>query len=169
VSQRAHTTRIRLARRTASCWRVAFDNPPLNTFGPETMLQLNKIVTALETNEHVKVVVFDSAVDGFFLHYNFLARLQDTTSVVPGPTSSSPLPDMLVRPPSHSAPQIQRRIRLSRQAIVKTLSRDKSSAPPSSRRHQRSRAAAGSAEIVEGGCGGPGVFVIRERRQLKLS
>ena len=50
------------------------------------MLQLNKIVTALETNEHVKVVVFDSAVDGFFLHYNFLARLQDTTSVVPGPT-----------------------------------------------------------------------------------
>jgi hypothetical protein len=98
MSEPAHTTQIRLARRTASYWRVTFDNPPLNIFGPETMPQLNEIVTALETDEHVKVVVFDSAVDGFFLtHYNFLAKLEDTTSLVPGPTGLSPLPDMLVR------------------------------------------------------------------------
>src|SRR6202012_3438722 len=70
----------------------------LNIFGPETIPQLNEIVTALEADEDVKVVVFDSAVEGFFLtHYNFLARLEDTTSLPPGPTGLSPLPDMLVR------------------------------------------------------------------------
>ncbi len=98
MSERAHTTQIRLARRTPFYWRVTFDNPPLNIFGPETMPQLNEIVTALETDDHVKVVVFDSAIDGFFLtHYNFLAKLEDTTSLLPGPTGLSPLPDMLVR------------------------------------------------------------------------
>jgi enoyl-CoA hydratase/carnithine racemase len=46
----------------------------------------------------VKVVVFDSAVQGFFLtHYDFLARIEDTTGLPPGPTGLQPLPDMLVR------------------------------------------------------------------------
>jgi len=44
---------------------VTFDHPPLNIFGPETIPQLNEIITALEKDEQVKVVVFDSAVDGF--------------------------------------------------------------------------------------------------------
>src|SRR4029077_6406079 len=98
MSDSTNTRQIRLARRTPSYWRVTFDNPPLNIFGPETMPQLNEIVSALETDEAVKVVVFDSAVEGFFLtHYNFLAKLEDTTSLLPGPTGLSPLPDMLVR------------------------------------------------------------------------
>jgi enoyl-CoA hydratase/carnithine racemase len=75
---------IRLERRTSLYWRVTFDHPPLNIFGPETIPQLNEIVTALETDSDVKVVVFDSAVDGFFLtHYNFLANLEDTTRLAP--------------------------------------------------------------------------------------
>ena len=46
----------------------------------------------------MKVVVFDSAVEGFFLtHYNFLARPEDTTRLPPGPTGLQQLPDMLVR------------------------------------------------------------------------
>ena len=92
------TTEIRLERHSATYWRVTFDHPPLNIFGPETIPQLNEIITALETDEHVKVVVFDSAVEGFFLtHYDFLARLEDTTGLPPGPTGLQPLPDMLVR------------------------------------------------------------------------
>ncbi len=90
--------RIRLTRRTSSYWRVTFDHPPLNIFGPATIPQLNEIVTALETDDDVKVVVFDSAVEGFFLtHYDFLAKPEDTTRLLPGPTGLSPLPDMLVR------------------------------------------------------------------------
>jgi len=91
-------TEIRVTRCSPTYWRVTFDNPPLNIFGPKTIPQLNKIITALETDEQVRVVVFDSALEGFFLtHYDFLARLEDTTGLPPGPTGLQPLPDMLVR------------------------------------------------------------------------
>jgi Enoyl-CoA hydratase/carnithine racemase len=59
------TTEIRLARRSPEYWRVTFDHPPLNIFGPEMLPQVNEIITAIETDEQVKVVVFDSAVEGF--------------------------------------------------------------------------------------------------------
>ena len=62
------------------------------------MPQLNEIVTALENDDKVKVVVFDSAVEGFFLtHYDLLAKPEDTTCLPPGPTGLPMLPDMLVR------------------------------------------------------------------------
>jgi enoyl-CoA hydratase/carnithine racemase len=89
---------IRIERPTSSYWRVTFDHPPLNIFGPETIPQLNEIVTAVETDRDIKVVVFDSAVEGFFLtHYDFLAKPEDTARLVPGATGLSPLPDALVR------------------------------------------------------------------------
>jgi len=92
------TTEIHLAQRSPEYWRVTFDHPPLNIFGPETIPQLSEIVTAIENNKHIKVVVFDSAVQGYFLtHYDFLAKLEDTTSLPPGPTGLQPLPDLLVR------------------------------------------------------------------------
>jgi len=85
---------IRLERRLPAYWRVTFDLPPLNIFGPDTVPQLNEVITALETDEDVKVVVFDSAVEGFFLtHYDFLAPLEDSTRLPPGPTGLQALPD----------------------------------------------------------------------------
>jgi enoyl-CoA hydratase/carnithine racemase len=90
--------RVRLERRLPSYWRVTFDHPPLNIFGPQSIPQLNEIITALETDEHVKVVVFDSPVEGCFLtHYDFLASLEESTSLPTGPTGLQALPDMLVR------------------------------------------------------------------------
>ena len=90
--------RIVLTRQSPAYWRVTFDHPPLNIFGPETIPQLNAIITALETDEQVKVVVIDSAVEGYFLtHYDFLAKLEDSTRLPPGPTGLQQLPDMLVR------------------------------------------------------------------------
>src|SRR5207249_8179813 len=92
------TRQILLTRHSPAYWRVTFHHPPLNIFGAETIPQLNEIITALETDEHVKVVVFDSAVEGFFLtHYDFLAKLGDTTRLPPGPPGLPPPPDMLVR------------------------------------------------------------------------
>jgi enoyl-CoA hydratase/carnithine racemase len=74
------------------------NHPPLNVFGPKTIPQLNKIITAIETDAELKVVVFDSAIDGFFMtHYDFLAKVEETTNLPPGPTGLQPLPDMLVR------------------------------------------------------------------------
>ena len=92
------TKRLDLTRHSPQYWRVTLNHPPLNVFGPESIPQLNEIVTALETDEQVKVVVFDSAVEGFFLtHYDFLAKIEDTTSLPPGPTGLQPVPDTLVR------------------------------------------------------------------------
>ncbi len=92
------TKQIHLTRRSPYYWRVTINRPPLNIFGPDTIPQLNDAITAIETDEQVKVVVFDSAIEGFFLtHYDFLAKIEDTTSLPPGPTGLQPLPDMLVR------------------------------------------------------------------------
>ena len=89
---------VRLERRLPSYWRVTFDIPPVNIFGPDTIPQLNEVITAIETDNELKVVVFDSAVEGFFLtHYNFLAPLEESTRIPPGQTGLQALPDMLAR------------------------------------------------------------------------
>src|SRR4030081_1737872 len=92
------TKQIHLTRRSPYYWRVTINHPPLNIFGPDTIPQLNEVIAAIETDEQGKGVVFASAVPGFFLtHYDFLAKIEDTTSLPPGPTGLQPLPDMLVR------------------------------------------------------------------------
>jgi len=91
---------IRLTRRSPTYWRVTLNNPPLNIFGPEGILEFKEIMTALESDEQVKVVVFDSAVEGFFLnHSDFLGRLEDLTDLPPGSTGLPAWPDILVRLP----------------------------------------------------------------------
>jgi enoyl-CoA hydratase/carnithine racemase len=98
MSSAARNRQIRLERRSPAYWRVTFDHPPLNIFGPEMIPQLEEIIKLLETEEGVKIVVFDSAVEGFFLtHYDLLAKLEETTSLPPGATGLQPLPDMLSR------------------------------------------------------------------------
>jgi len=65
---------IRLERLTPEYRRVTLDNPPFNIFGPETIPQLNSVVTQIETDSKVKVVVFQSAVPGFFLTHAVMAE-----------------------------------------------------------------------------------------------
>src|ERR1700745_884467 len=92
------TTEIRLAKRSPEHWRVTIAPPPLNIFGPEMLPQVNEIITAIETDDQVKVVIFDSAVEGFFLiHLDFLAKLDDLAHLPPGPTGLHPWPEILVR------------------------------------------------------------------------
>jgi enoyl-CoA hydratase/carnithine racemase len=92
------TGEIRIERRLPSYWRVTFDMPPVNIFGPQHLPLLNDVIEAIERDRDLKVVVFDSAVDGFFItHYDFLAPLEQSSSVPPGPTGLQALPDMLVR------------------------------------------------------------------------
>jgi enoyl-CoA hydratase/carnithine racemase len=98
VTPTVTANQVLLTRRSPAYWRVTFDHPPLNIFGPETIPQLNEVITALEQDSDVKVVVFDSAVDGFFLtHYDLVAKAEETTRLPAGPTGLQQLPDMLVR------------------------------------------------------------------------
>jgi enoyl-CoA hydratase/carnithine racemase len=92
------TAQISLARRSPAYWCVTIDNPPINVMGPEMVRQFQEVIDALEADEHVRVVVFDSAVDDYFLnHSDFTARLEDLTSMPAGPTGLPPWPDFLVR------------------------------------------------------------------------
>ena len=89
---------FKITRVSPEYWRVTIDHPPFNIFGPESIPMLNSVITQIESDPHLKVVVFDSAVPGFFLtHYDFAPPLEATTSLPAGPTGLPPLPDMLVR------------------------------------------------------------------------
>jgi enoyl-CoA hydratase/carnithine racemase len=91
---------IRVSRRSPAYWRITIDNPPINVMGPEMVQQFQEVINALETDEQVRVVVFESAVDDYFLnHSDFTAKLEDLTAMPAGPTGLPPWPDFLVRLP----------------------------------------------------------------------
>lgn len=97
-SRLAAKKEILLTRVSPEYWRVTFHNPPFNIFGPESIGQLNEVITSVEREPRLKVVVFDSDVPNFFLtHYDFIPPLTATTGLPNGPTGLPPLPDMLVR------------------------------------------------------------------------
>ena len=94
----SNSTQLRLTRESPGYWRVTIDNPPINVMGPEMVVQFQQVIDALESDEHVRVVVFDSAVDDYFLnHSDFTANIEDLTALPAGPTGLPPWPDFLVR------------------------------------------------------------------------
>jgi enoyl-CoA hydratase/carnithine racemase len=89
---------IRVTRRSPAYWRVTIDNPPINVMGPEMVKQFQQVMNALEADEQVRVVVFDSAVEDYFLnHSDFTTKLEDLTSIPQGPSGLEAWPDFLVR------------------------------------------------------------------------
>ncbi len=76
------------------------EQPALNLMGPEFVLQFREVMNEIERAEPLRVVVFESAVDGFFLnHSDFNARLEDLTGISQGPTGLEAWPDILARLP----------------------------------------------------------------------
>jgi enoyl-CoA hydratase/carnithine racemase len=87
-----------ITRITPDYWRVTIDHPPFNIFGPQSIPMLDGVVAEIENDSTLKVVVFDSAVPGFFqTHFDFVPPLETTTSMPPGITGLPPLPDIFVR------------------------------------------------------------------------
>ncbi|MBU1374927.1 MAG: enoyl-CoA hydratase/isomerase family protein [Alphaproteobacteria bacterium] len=98
MNTRDPAPQIRTTRRSPAYWRVTFDNPPLNVMGPPMVREFTALIDAIEADPDLRVVVFDSAVDGFFLnHSDFKARMEDMLSLPPGPTGLPPWPDFLAR------------------------------------------------------------------------
>jgi enoyl-CoA hydratase/carnithine racemase len=92
------TAQITVSRSSPAYWRITFDNPPLNVMGPQFVHEFRTIMDTIEADDQVRVVVFDSAVDGFFLnHSDFFANFDDLKSIPPGPTGLEAWPDILVR------------------------------------------------------------------------
>src|SRR5580698_2768186 len=98
MKESSSVAQVRLNRVSPTCLRVIMNNPPLNLMGPEFVLQLRDVMAAIESDEQLKVVVFESAVEGFFLnHSDFNVKFEELTGISQGPTGLEAWPDILVR------------------------------------------------------------------------
>jgi enoyl-CoA hydratase/carnithine racemase len=89
---------IRLTFLSSAYWRITFDTPLLNVMGVQFVREFREIITAVETDKRIKVLVFESAVEGFFLNRSdFLTDFKDLISLPQGPTGLEAWPDILVR------------------------------------------------------------------------
>jgi enoyl-CoA hydratase/carnithine racemase len=55
-------------------WTITFSNPPINMFVPTTIVELGALMTDLEADRSVKVVVFQSANPDFFIAHLDVAK-----------------------------------------------------------------------------------------------
>jgi enoyl-CoA hydratase/carnithine racemase len=79
-------------------WRAELFNPPINLIDPDTIAELSHLVSRLESDPEVKVIVFASRNPDFFLaHYDVLADKARTASMDRGPTGMHPWLDFLIR------------------------------------------------------------------------
>jgi enoyl-CoA hydratase/carnithine racemase len=88
--------KLKITKHSPGYWRVTFNNPPLNLMDPEMTQELSALVSQLENEEELKVVVFDSSVPGYFMAHIDLARVADF-DLSPGPTGLSAWPDVARR------------------------------------------------------------------------
>src|SRR5438552_2489728 len=77
-------------------WRATYSNPPFNLLDPHTLDELQELISRIEANDNLHVIVFDSAVEGFFLGRYDISG-QAATPPAPGPTGLPPFLDFTVR------------------------------------------------------------------------
>jgi enoyl-CoA hydratase/carnithine racemase len=83
---------------TSTCWNVTFDNPPVNLINARMVGELQILLTDLENNHEVAVVVFKSADPDYFLaHFDIAADQAEVVALPRGRTRLSPWIDVLVR------------------------------------------------------------------------
>ena len=77
--------------------------------GPDFVVEFREIMTAIENDEQLRVVVFDSAVESFFLnHSDFTVKLEELTGLPQGPTGLEAWPTYWCGLParlSHQSPR----------------------------------------------------------------
>jgi enoyl-CoA hydratase/carnithine racemase len=63
-------------------WTITFSNPPINMFVPTTIVELGALMTNLEADPSVKVVVFQSANPDFFIAHLDVAQAAERPEVL---------------------------------------------------------------------------------------
>ena len=61
---------------------ITFNNPPINMFVPTTIVELGALMTDLEADPSVKVVVFQSANPDFFVAHLDVAKAAERPEVL---------------------------------------------------------------------------------------
>ena len=81
-----------------SYWKVTFENGPINLIDPDTVEQLADLVTRMEEDPDLTVVVFQSANPDFFMaHFDLASDIERLYSSPVGPTGLLPYLDNLLR------------------------------------------------------------------------
>jgi enoyl-CoA hydratase/carnithine racemase len=78
-------------------WRVTFNNPPINVIGLEMMRDLKALLTELEQNDTVNVVLFDSADPDFYIAHYDVTVDNDEAEALPKATDYTAWVDITVR------------------------------------------------------------------------
>ncbi|GAP35890.1 enoyl-CoA hydratase/isomerase family protein [Piscinibacter sakaiensis] len=76
--------------------RVVVGHPPFNLVTPETVSRLHEVVTALEADSTVQVVIFASSTPGFFLNHFDLAQAA-RFPLLPTPEATPVWVDLVLR------------------------------------------------------------------------
>ena len=63
-------------------WTITFSNPPINMFVPTTIVELGALMTDLEADSSVKVVVFQSANPDFFIAHLDVVKAAEQPEVL---------------------------------------------------------------------------------------
>ena len=63
-------------------WTITFSNPPINMFVPTTIVELGALMTDLEADPSVKVVVFQSANPDFFIAHLDVVKAAEQPEVL---------------------------------------------------------------------------------------
>ena len=62
--------RLNIIRESQAWWRIVINNPPLNLFDPWMFAELNVLMDDIERDKDLKVVVFESANQDFFMNHH---------------------------------------------------------------------------------------------------
>ena len=63
-------------------WTITFSNPPINTFVPKTIIELGALMTDLEADPSLKVVVFESMNPDFFIAHLDVSKAAERPEVL---------------------------------------------------------------------------------------
>jgi enoyl-CoA hydratase/carnithine racemase len=62
--------RLTVLRESQAYWRIVINNPPLNLFDPKMFAELNVLMDDIEKDADLKVVVFESGDEDFFMNHH---------------------------------------------------------------------------------------------------
>jgi enoyl-CoA hydratase/carnithine racemase len=87
-----------VVKKSPSYWTVTFENGPVNLLDADSVEQLAALVTRMEEDPALTVVVFDSANPDYFMaHWDVTADKARVAAMPPGPTGLHPYLDNFVR------------------------------------------------------------------------
>jgi len=91
--------RLRIVEETSEYWRVLFEDPPLNIAGVAFFKGLQDLLARMGASPSLRVVVFESAVPGFYLSHFDLTDPEGSLGLITtaGPSGLPLLMDAFVR------------------------------------------------------------------------